>query len=227
MEELNAHEKAKQERLSTNIEEQFNTLNDTIVGMAEECSVNAKDSVQILDSMEGVLEFTNNLGKPRSKNIEALKYLNNRYIFSDYNSSDPYYIYNFGTNLEGNPTFDTATKYISHGASMPRLKYCINGRYLGLDNTPTTTYTKVVYTDILQNPPYSRIVFDSYFNHSYLQNNTDSKIRLYKYKSAHNISRDEDTGNFYSKYGEKPTIYITAIPAAARFDLLVNEYAEV
>lgn len=173
------------------------------------------------------IEFTNNLGKPRNKDIEALKYLNNRYIFSDYNSSDPYYIYNFGTNFEGNPTFDTATKYISHGASMPRLKYCINGRYLGLDNTPTTTYTKVVYTDILQNPPYSRIVFDSYFNHSYLQNNTDSKIRLYKYKSAHNISRDEETGNFYSKYGEKPTIYITAIPAAARFDLLVNEYAEV
>ena len=171
----------------------------------------------------------NNFGRPKnnSKQIDYLKYFEGRYIYSDYDSVSPYYIYDFGTNFEGNPTFDTATKYISHGAAMPTLKYCINGRYLGLDNTPTSTYTKVVYTDILQNTTDSRIVFDSYFTHNYLQNNTDSKIRLYKYKSAHNISRDEETGNFYSKYGERPTIYITAIPAAVRFDLLVNEYAEV
>lgn len=173
------------------------------------------------------IDFPNNLGKPRNKNIEALKYLNKRYIYSDYTSSGTYYIYNFGANFEGNPTFDTTTKYISHGASMPRLSYCINGRYLGLADTSTAKNTKVVYTDVLQNPSYSRIVFDSYFYHDYHQNNTDSKIRLYKYKSTHNISRDEKTGNFYSKYGEKPTIYITAIPAAVRFDLLVNEYAEV
>lgn len=176
------------------------------------------------------IEFTKNLGKPRSKNIEALKYLNNNYIYSDYSSMETYYIYNFGTNFEGNLTFDTATKYISHGASMPKIEYRINGRYLGLlSSVPASEhrYTNVVYTDVLQNPQYSRIVFDAYFTHNYLQNNKDSKIRLYKYKSAHNISRDEETGNFYSKYGEKPTIYITAIPAAARFDLLVNEYAEV
>ena len=170
----------------------------------------------------------NNFGRPNnSRQIDYLKYFEGHYIYSDYASSSPYYIYDFGTNFEGNPIFDTATKYISHGAAMPTLEYCINGRYLGLDNTPTSTYTKVVYTDILQNTTDSRIVFDSYFTHNYLQNNTDSKIRLYKYKSAHNISRDEETGNFYSKYGEKPTIYITAIPAAVRFDLLVNEYAEV
>lgn len=176
------------------------------------------------------IEFTKNLGKPRSRNIEALKYINNNYIYSDYSSMGTYYIYNFGTNFEGDLTFDTATKYISHGASMPKIEYCINGRYLGLLSSASASehrYTNVVYTDVLQNPQYSRIVFDRYFNHNYLQNNTDSKIRLYKYKSAHNISRDEETGNFYSKYGEKPTIYITAIPAAARFDLLVNEYAEV
>lgn len=71
------------------------------------------------------IDFPNNLGKPRNKNIEALKYLNKRYIYSDYASSGTYYIYNFGANFEGNPTFDTATKYISHGASMPRLLYCI------------------------------------------------------------------------------------------------------
>lgn len=171
----------------------------------------------------------NNFGRPKnnSKQIDYLKYFEGRYIYSDYASAAPYYIYSFENGFTDNPTFDTATKYISHGAAMPTLKYCINGRYLGLDNTPTSTYTKVVYTDILQNTTDSRIVFDSYFTHNYLQNNRDSKIRLYKYKSAHNISRDEETGNFYSKYGEKPTIYITAIPAAVRFDLVVNEYAEV
>ena len=175
-------------------------------------------------------EFPNNLGKPKStKRIDSLKYFNGSYIYCDYNSSSPYYIYNFGANFEGNPTFDTVTKYISHGIGMPEIEYCINGRYLGLLSSASSEhhYTNVVYTDVLQNPQYSRIVFDRYFNHNYLQNNTDSKIRLYKYKSVHNISRDETTGNFYSKYGEKPTIYITAIPAAVRFDLLVNEYAEV
>ena len=176
------------------------------------------------------IDFPNNLGKPKSTtNIDSLKYFNGNYIYCDEHYGT-YYIYNFGANFESNPTFNTATKYISHGDGMPKIEYCINGRYLGLlSSAPASEhrYTNVVYTDVLQNPQYSRIVFDRYFTHNYLQNNTDSKIRLYKYKSAHNISRDEETGNFYSKYGEKPTIYITAIPAAARFDLLVNEYAEV
>ena len=176
------------------------------------------------------IDFPNNLGKPKSTtNIDSLKYFNGNYIYCDEHYGT-YYIYNFGANFESNPTFSTATKYISHGDGMPKIEYCINGRHLGLlSSAPASEhrYTNVVYTDVLQNPQYSRIVFDRYFTHNYLQNNKDSKIRLYKYKSAHNISRDEKTGNFYSKYGEKPTIYITAIPAAARFDLLVNEYAEL
>ena len=110
---------------------------------------------------------------------------------------------------------------------MPPIMYYINGRFVSEIDWKTGRTDLVAYTNVLQNTADSRIVFDAYFTHNYLQNNTDSKIRLYKYKSAHNISRDEETGNFYSKYGEKPTIYITAIPAAARFDLLVNEYAEV
>lgn len=176
------------------------------------------------------IDFPNNLGKPKSTtDIDSLKYLNGNYIYCDEHYG-PYYIYNFGAGFESNPTFSTATKYISHGDGMPKIEYCINGRYLGLLSSASASehrYTNVVYTDVLQNPQYSRIVFDRYFNHDYHQNNTDSKIRLYKYKSAHNISRDEKTGNFYSKYGEKPTIHITAIPAAVRFDLVVNEYAEV
>lgn len=172
------------------------------------------------------LEY-NNFGRPNnSRQIDYLKYFEGRYIYSDYTSGD-YYIYSFENGFTDNPTFDTTTKYISHGGGMPPIMYYINGRFVSEIDRSTNQDNLVVYTDILQKPSYSRIVFDAYFTHNYLQNNTDSKIRLYKYKSAHNISRDEKTGNFYSKYGEKPTIYITAIPAAVRFDLLVNEYAEV
>lgn len=169
----------------------------------------------------------NNFGRPNnSRQIDYLKYFEGRYIYSDYTSGN-YYIYSFEDGFTDNPTFDTTTKYISHGGGMPPLMYYINGRFVSEIDWKTGRTDLVAYTNVLQNTTDSRIVFDSYFTHNYLQNNTDSKIRLYKYKSAHNISRDEETGNFYSKYGEKPTIYITAIPAAARFDLLVNEYAEV
>lgn len=169
----------------------------------------------------------NNFGRPNnSRQIDYLKYFEGRYIYSDYTSGD-YYIYSFENGFTDNPTFDTTTKYISHGGGMPPIMYYINGRFVSEIDWKTGRTDLVAYTNVLQNTADSRIVFDAYFTHNYLQNNTDSKIRLYKYKSAHNISRDEDTGNFYSKYGEKPTIYITAIPAAARFDLLVNEYAEV
>lgn len=169
----------------------------------------------------------NNFGRPNnSRQIDYLKYFEGRYIYSDYNSGD-YYIYSFENGFTDNPTFDTTTKYISHGGGMPPIMYYINGRFVSEIDWKTGRTDLVAYTNVLQDTADSRIVFDNYFTHNYLQNNTDSKIRLYKYKSAHNISRDEDTGNFYSKYGEKPTIYITAIPAAARFDLLVNEYAEV
>lgn len=169
----------------------------------------------------------NNFGRPNnSRQIDYLKYFEGRYIYSDYTSGD-YYIYSFENGFTDNPTFDTTTKYISHGGGMPPIMYYINGRFVSEIDWKTGRTDLVAYTNVLQNTADSRIVFDNYFTHNYLQNNTDSKIRLYKYKSAHNISRDEDTGNFYSKYGEKPTIYITAIPAAARFDLLVNEYAEV
>lgn len=168
-----------------------------------------------------------NLGKPKkSQNLDYLKYFEGRYIYSDY-TSDSYYIYSFENGFTDNPTFDTTTKYISHGYGMPPIMYYINGRFVSKIDWKTGKTDLVTYTNVLQNTSYSRIVFDAYRTHNYLQNNTDSKIRLYKYKSAHNISRDEKTGNFYNKYGEKPTIYITAIPAAARFDLLVNEYAEV
>ena len=169
----------------------------------------------------------NNFGRPNnSRQIDYLKYFEGRYIYSDYTSGD-YYIYSFENGFTDNPTFDTTTKYISHGGGMPPIMYYINGRFVSEIDWKTGRTDLVAYTNVLQNTADSRIVFDRYFTHNYLQNNTDSKIRLYKYKSAHNISRDEETGNFYSKYGEKPTIYITAIPAAARFDLLVNEYAEV
>lgn len=169
----------------------------------------------------------NNFGRPNnSRQIDYLKYFEGRYIYSDYTSGD-YYIYSFENGFTDNPTFDTTTKYISHGGGMPPIMYYINGRFVSEIDWKTGRTDLVAYTNVLQNTADSRIVFDAYFTHNYLQNNTDSKIRLYKYKSAHNISRDEETGNFYSKYGEKPTIYITAIPAAARFDLLVNEYAEV
>lgn len=169
----------------------------------------------------------NNFGRPNnSRQIDYLKYFEGRYIYSDYTSGD-YYIYSFENGFTDNPTFDTTTKYISHGGGMPPIMYHINGRFVSEIDWKTGRTDLVAYTNVLQDTADSRIVFDNYFTHNYLQNNTDSKIRLYKYKSAHNISRDEDTGNFYSKYGEKPTIYITAIPAAARFDLLVNEYAEV
>ena len=169
----------------------------------------------------------NNFGRPNnSRQIDYLKYFEGRYIYSDY-TSDNYYIYSFENGFTDNPTFDTTTKYISHGGGMPPIMYYINGRFVSEIDWRTGRTDLVAYTNVLQNTTDSRIVFDAYFTHNYLQNNTDSKIRLYKYKSAHNISRDEETGNFYSKYGEKPTIYITAIPAAARFDLLVNEYAEV
>lgn len=169
----------------------------------------------------------NNFGRPNnSRQIDYLKYFEGRYIYSDYTSGD-YYIYSFENGFTDNPTFDTTTKYISHGGGMSPIMYYINGRFVSEIDQGTNQNNLVAYTNVLQNTTDSRIVFDAYFTHNYLQNNTDSKIRLYKYKSAHNISRDEETGNFYSKYGEKPTIYITAIPAAARFDLLVNEYAEV
>ena len=169
----------------------------------------------------------NNFGRPNnSRQIDYLKYFEGRYIYSDYTSGD-YYIYSFENGFTDNPTFDTTTKYISHGGGMPPIMYYINGRFVSEIDQGTNQNNLVAYTNVLQNTTDSRIVFDAYFTHNYLQNNTDSKIRLYKYKSAHNISRDEETGNFYSKYGEKPTIYITAIPAAARFDLLVNEYAEL
>ena len=169
----------------------------------------------------------NNFGRPNnSRQIDYLKYFEGRYIYSDYTSGD-YYIYSFENGFTDNPTFDTTTKYISHGGGMPPIMYYINGRFVSEIDWKTGRTDLVAYTNVLQNTADSRIVFDAYFTHNYLQNNRDSKIRLYKYKSAHNISRDEETGNFYSKYGEKPTIYITAIPAAARFDLLVNEYAEV
>ena len=169
----------------------------------------------------------NNFGRPNnSRQIDYLKYFEGRYIYSDYTSGD-YYIYSFENGFTDNPTFDTTTKYISHGGGMPPIMYYINGRFVSEIDWKTGKTDLVAYTNVLQNTTDSRIVFDAYFTHNYLQNNTDSKIRLYKYKSAHNISRDEETGNFYSKYGEKPTIYITAIPAAVRFDLLVNEYAEV
>lgn len=169
----------------------------------------------------------NNFGRPKkSRNLDYLKYFEGRYIYSDYTSGD-YYIYSFENGFTDNPTFDTTTKYISHGGGMPPIMYYINGRFVSEIDQGTNQNNLVAYTNVLQNTTDSRIVFDAYFTHNYLQNNTDSKIRLYKYKSAHNISRDEETGNFYSKYGEKPTIYITAIPAAARFDLLVNEYAEL
>ena len=169
----------------------------------------------------------NNFGRPNnSRQIDYLKYFEGRYIYSDYTSGD-YYIYSFENGFTDNPTFDTTTKYISHGGGMPPIMYYINGRFVSEIDWKTGRTDLVAYTNVLQNTADSRIVFDAYFTHNYLQNNRDSKIRLYKYKSAHNISRDEETGNFYSKYGEKPTIYITAIPAAVRFDLLVNEYAEV
>lgn len=169
----------------------------------------------------------NNLGRPNnSRQIDYLKYFEGRYIYSDYTSGD-YYIYSFENGFTDNPTFDTTTKYISHGGGMPPIMYYINGRFVSEIDWKTGNTDLVAYTNVLQNTTDSRIVFDNYFTHNYLQNNTDSKIRLYKYKSAHNISRDEKTGNFYSKYGEKPTVYITAIPAAVRFDLLVNEYAEL
>ena len=169
----------------------------------------------------------NNFGRPNnSRQIDYLKYFEGRYIYSDYTSGD-YYIYSFENGFTDNPTFDTTTKYISHGGGMPPIMYYINGRFVSEIDWKTGRTDLVAYTNVLQNTADSRIVFDAYFTHNYLQNNRDSKIRLYKYKSAHNISRDEETGNFYSKYGERPTIYITAIPAAARFDLLVNEYAEV
>ena len=169
----------------------------------------------------------NNFGRPNnSRQIDYLKYFEGRYIYSDYTSGD-YYIYSFENGFTDNPTFDTTTKYISHGGGMPPIMYYINGRFVSEIDWKTGRTDLVAYTNVLQNTTDSRIVFDRYFTHNYLQNNTDSKIRLYKYKSAHNISRDEETGNFYSKYGERPTIYITAIPAAVRFDLLVNEYAEV
>lgn len=170
----------------------------------------------------------NNFGRPKnnSKQIDYLKYFEGRYIYSDYTSGD-YYIYSFENGFTDNPTFDTTTKYISHGGGMPPIMYYINGRFVSEIDWKTGRTDLVAYTNVLQNTTDSRIVFDAYFTHNYIQNNRDSKIRLYKYKSAHNISRDEETGNFYSKYGEKPTIYITAIPAAVRFDLVVNEYAEV
>lgn len=169
----------------------------------------------------------NNLGRPNnSRQIDYLKYFEGRYIYSDYTSGD-YYIYSFENGFTDNPTFDTTTKYISHGGGMPPIMYYINGRFVSEIDWKTGNTDLVAYTNVLQNTTDSRIVFDNYFTHNYLQNNTDSKIRLYKYKSAHNISRDEKTGNLYSKYGEKPTVYITAIPAAVRFDLLVNEYAEL
>lgn len=177
-----------------------------------------------------ILTVTNVLGQSNNKNtnLDYFSYLNSHYLFSDYNSDASWNIYDFGTQLDNTLKFNTATTYQSHGR-MPALNYYINGQYLSYDRQPGEWNSRVLYTDELKNTSYSQLLNDRYFKNYGLVGiaDTNFKIRLYKYKSPHNISRDETTGNFYSKFGEKPTIYITAIPAAVRFDLLVNEYAEV
>ena len=112
---------------------------------------------------------------------------------------------------------------------MPALSYYIGEYYLSYDKQPGEWNSRVLRTKELKNTSYSQLLDDRYFKNYGLAGlaDTDIKIRLYRYKSPHNISRDEGGTSFYSKYGEKPTIYITAIPAAVRFDLLVNEYAEL
>lgn len=178
----------------------------------------------------GILTVTNVLGESNNKNtnLDYFSYLNSHYLFSDYNSDASWNIYDFGTQLNNTLKFSTATTYQSHGR-MPALSYYIGEYYLSYDKQPGEWNSRVLRTKELKNTSYSQLLDDRYFKNYGLAGlaDTDIKIRLYRYKSPHNISRDEGGTSFYSKYGEKPTIYITAIPAAVRFDLLVNEYAEV
>ena len=74
VEEMNAREKEKQERLSSNIEEQFSSLNATVAGMKEDCAANADESARISEAMPEVREFTDNLGQALHRIKE---YLNN------------------------------------------------------------------------------------------------------------------------------------------------------
>lgn len=74
VEEMNAREKEKQERLSSNIEEQFSSLNATVAGMKEDCAANADESARISEAMSEVREFTDNLGQALHRIKE---YLNN------------------------------------------------------------------------------------------------------------------------------------------------------
>ena len=191
---------------------------------------NVSSELVQLSLSSGILTVTNVLGQSNNTNtnLDYFSYLNSHYLFSDYNSDASWNIYDFGTQLNDTLKFSTATTYQSHG-NMPALNYYINGRYLSYDKQPGEWNSRVLYTDELKNTSYSQLLVDRYFRNYGLAGiaDTDIKIRLYRYKSPHNISRDEGGLSFYSKYGEKPTIYITAIPAAARFDLLVNEYAEV
>ena len=178
----------------------------------------------------GILTVTNVLGESNNKNtnLDYFSYLNSHYLFSDYNSDASWNIYDFGTQLNNTLKFSTATTYQSHGR-MPALSYYIGEYYLSYDKQPGEWNSRVLRTKELKNTSYSQLLDDRYFKNYGLAGlaDTDIKIRLYRYKSPHNISRDEGGTSFYSKYGEKPTIYITAIPAAVRFDLLVNEYAEL
>lgn len=191
---------------------------------------NVSSQLVQLSLSNNILTVTNVLGQSNNKNtnLDNFNYLNSHYLFSDYNSDASWNIYDFGTELNNTLKFSTATTYQSHG-NMPALSYCINGTYLSYDKQPGEWNSRVLYTDELKNTSYSQLLNDRYFKNYGLVGiaDTNFKIRLYRYKSPHNISRDETSSNFYSKYGEKPTIYITAIPAAVRFDLVVNEYAEV
>lgn len=192
---------------------------------------NVSSQLVQLSLSNNILTVTNVLGQSNNKNtnLDYFSYLNSHYLFSDYNSDTSWNIYDFGTELNNTLKFNTATTYQSHGR-MPALSYYINGQYLSYDKQPGEWNSRVLHTDELKNTSYSQLLNeDRYFKNYGLVGiaDTNFKIRLYRYKSPHNISRDEASSNFYSKYGEKPTIYITAIPAAVRFDLVVNEYAEI
>lgn len=77
MQELNAHEKAKQEKLTTNIHDQFADLDTTVEEMANGCNVNAKESTEISASIAQVATFTENLRDTLSKISEYLDNLEN------------------------------------------------------------------------------------------------------------------------------------------------------
>ena len=190
---------------------------------------NVSSQLVQLSLSNNILTVTNVLGQSNNKNtnLDYFSYLNSHYLFSDYDSDASWNIYDFGTQLDNTLKFSTATTYQSHG-NMPALSYYIGGYYLSYDKQPGKWNSRVLRTPELKNTSYSQLLDDRYFKNYGLAGlaDTNIKIRLYKYKSAHNISMEGGT-SFYSKYGEKPTIYITAIPAAVRFDLLVNEYAEV